>query len=127
MKLSNFEKIIKSCKKTNTHTGTTATKLKVMVNPERTHYRMVATQNCGSKLRKNLTLTSSVVVELKEPIAHLTVFQVATLYMVMAEQKLPVDYANYHKTIAGKRFINNIRALAFHVKLNNPDEVKYEL
>ena len=39
---------------------------------------------------------------------RLTIFEADMLWMVLAEGKKPKDYADYHKCIAGREFIENI-------------------
>lgn len=38
----------------------------------------------------------------------LTIFEADMLWMVLVEGKLPRDYVNYHKCVAGREFIENI-------------------
>lgn len=41
----------------------------------------------------------------------LTIFQAEMLFMVFAMKQKPYDYASYHKCIAGKKFIENIKSI----------------
>jgi hypothetical protein len=84
--------------KSQVHTGTIATKLKVTVDSKRTTFWVRDGESRGIK------------VNLKEPKEHLTIFEVALLYNI-TKQKLPIDYANYHKCQAGKEFIDNIESI----------------
>lgn len=41
----------------------------------------------------------------------LTIFEAGLLYALYILNKKPKDYANFHKCIAGKRFIENIKSI----------------
>lgn len=42
---------------------------------------------------------------------ELTIFQANLLYALYCLNKIPYDYAQYHKCIAGKEFIQNIKQI----------------
>ena len=49
---------------------------------------------------------------------NLTIFQADMLFMILMENKKPRDYADYHKCIAGKEFIDNIESYKVVENLN---------
>lgn len=80
--------------------------LKVVRNPEYTMRKISTTKKCSCCGSER---TKGVKIEFFKPINHLTVFQATLLYLVFVENKIPIDYAKYHKCKAGKRFIENIK------------------
>lgn len=63
-------------------------------------------KTCGT----DLTLNSSYIeVYFNAPQKNLSIFEANLLFMVFKLNKLPHDYENFHKCIAGNKFINNIK------------------
>lgn len=58
----------------------------------------------------NLNLIKNEVeVLFNKPMESLTIFQAGLLFFMYSQRHIkPIDYANYHKFIAGKEFINSI-------------------
>lgn len=46
-----------------------------------------------------------------EPIEHLTIFETYMLYLIFIKKLKPYDYANFHKSTYGQKFIQNIESL----------------
>ena len=118
MKINEWLKIIKSCKKSNNMTGGNWTSIKV--NPERTIFYIFkkieqkTCRCCGSDL--TLKYKNPLTIEFSEKpnegtglFGSLSVFESNLLFMVFREGILPYDYAKYHECEARKRFIQNIR------------------
>lgn len=53
----------------------------------------------------------SIEVRFHEPIKRFTIFQRDILFMLFSMKKRPVDYASYHKCVAGQKFIGNIKSI----------------
>ena len=104
MKIEDFYLILRNCKNGN-HTG--SMKLKCQVNPERTEWR-IYTESTKCKHCGHTAYDLPLVVFFHSPQEHLTIFEANLLFMVFRLNKKPLDYAQYHKCIAGKRFIENI-------------------
>jgi hypothetical protein len=96
MKLEKFMNFVKKCKKSTKLSG--QKNLFVYVNKE--HTRMTITEDKMNKI--DLTLATS---------HMLTIFECATLVSIFCENKIPVDYASWHKTKSGQEFINNIEKI----------------
>ncbi len=104
MEITEFTEKLKECKK-GKETAFIDFKCR-QIHP--TIFKLISAKKCklcGSISRKILT------VEFYEPIENLTVFQAGLLFSVFAENRKPLDYANYHKCIAGKEFIKNIKSV----------------
>lgn len=105
MKIEEFIEKIRQCKPASIYTGYLGVKVKS--NKEKTAkvlYMKTKCQGCGK------TNVKSIHVLFNEP-QNLTIFQADLLFMVYSMGKSPRDYANYHKCIAGKRFIENIKEI----------------
>lgn len=117
MKIETFQDKYKLCIKSQIQTGYSDRigELKITVNPERTIFTISKKQkekickHCGTDLTKNEY--NELIVEFKEHQEPLTVFETYMLWMMFKMKLIPYDYANYHKCIAGKRFIENIKEL----------------
>lgn len=115
MKIEGFIKLLGKCHKSGTQTGYSDRigDLKVTVNPERTIFTINKTpvekvcKHCGADLTTNEHL--SLKVEFNATQEPLSVFQAYLLWMMFKTKQIPYDYASYHKCIAGKRFIENIK------------------
>jgi len=58
----------------------------------------------------NHTTIERLFIKFKEP-HRLTIFEAGMLFSVFVLNRKPTDYAQYHKCIAGKNFIENIEKL----------------
>lgn len=104
MRYEDFVEKIKGAKKVQKQTGTMATELNLYGgknNPVKTITREYTCPTCKHCNKEK------VYVQLKRP-QPLTIFQVAMLFMVYYQNKLPADYAYYHRCEAGRKFIDNI-------------------
>ena len=79
-------------------------KVNVVTNLDHTNMRIYRTSHCKHCNHDN---TESVVVVFNEP-ERLSIFQAGLLFCLFRLNRRPVDYASYHKSPAGKRFIENI-------------------
>jgi len=79
-------------------------KVKVAGNSDRTIQTLFREEICKTCKNKN---KQSIMVFFKES-QRLTIFQAEMLFAVFALNRIPIDYANYHKCEAGKKFIQNI-------------------
>lgn len=78
--------------------------IKVVSNQKHTVlkiYRDIHCRHC------NHSSNEVVIVQFKEP-HHLTVFETGLLFSLFYHNRRPIDYASFHKCVAGKRFIENI-------------------
>lgn len=102
MNYDKFVSIIKNLKYSTKHTGYSG--IKVRTNREHTKqtvYTKLKCKTCGTNVTQNVT------VYFKKP-EQLTIFTADLLYFLFILKRKPMDYANYHKCIAGKEFIENI-------------------
>ena len=60
-------------------------------------------KHCG-----NVKDVEGVIVHFDKPQTSLTIFEAGLLFALFVEKKLPFDYAQYHKCVAGKEFVENI-------------------
>jgi hypothetical protein len=111
MKIEKFIEKVRSCKRLTVHKYP---KLKATVNPERTVWKFSKKpeqkicRTCGTDLTKS---SQPVEVEFNNPQKELSIFQANLLFLVFKLNQSPYDYANYHKCIAGQRFIKNIKEI----------------
>jgi len=105
MKLDTYEKIYKNAKRTTKHTGTIAASLSVESNAYVTI--ISKTTKCPSC---NHTFRERICMLFNEP-QRLSIFQAGLIYSLFYKNQIPADYASYHKTQAGERFIKNISAI----------------
>lgn len=63
---------------------------------------------CGNDLSKN---PRSIKVLFNNSNENLTIFQVEILFDIFVYNRIPLDYANYHKCEAGRKFIENIKEI----------------
>lgn len=105
MKMEEFIEKIRTTKFTPTQTGFFDTKVKT--NKEHT-IQTIYTEKICSKCKR--PISNSVTVEFFKP-HQLTVFEADLLYVVYCLNKKPADYASYHKCVAGKEFIENIKSI----------------
>jgi hypothetical protein len=61
---------------------------------------------CGTDLSSSPIGIRVIVDETQKPF---TIFEASLLFMMYIHNKIPYDYANFHKCIAGKEFIKNIK------------------
>lgn len=66
-----------------------------------TIYKKEVCPRCHSELNHEITVGFS------QPV-NLSIFQAELLYALFVLNKRPADYANYHKCLAGQRFIESI-------------------
>ena len=105
MKLKKFVDKLKKCKKTSVHTGFFNCKMKS--SNEKNVKFVYRTDKCSKCKKKEFQLIQ---VRLFEN-CDLTIFQTEMLFALFRLNKKPFDYANYHKCIAGKKFIKNIESI----------------
>jgi len=118
MKINDWLKIVKGCKKSSYKASGYG--LSIVVNPERTRFQISkkveekVCKCCGA----DLTLKDKnplVIVFSEKPnkntglYGSLSVFQSHLLYMLFKDSQVPFDYAKYHECEAGKKFIKNIK------------------
>jgi hypothetical protein len=87
--------------------------LKVYGNPEHTTFRIKDIEGKGIRVffKKKHSLT---------------VFETGMLYCVLIINRLPYDYANFHKCEAGKNFFENIEKITKFVIERKSFEVEFE-
>lgn len=103
-----FEKFVEKVRQAGhliEHTGFSG--IKVTVNKEHTVYILKNEFVC--KCCKTRILRK-VMIEFHEP-HQMTVFEADLMYFLYCLNKKPSDYAGYHNCIAGKKFIENIKAV----------------
>ena len=119
MQIEDFQKRLKECKKSQVFTGSLGLKIVHYIDtniweisekqksiPERDKailkkYNVHFSQESINPLR----------ILFKYPIDSFTIFESSMLYLVFIKKQIPYDYASYHKCIAGKRFIENIKEI----------------
>lgn len=116
MEIEQFLSKLKECKKSNIQTGYSNRigDLKIIVNLNRTifHICKKQTKNVCSKCGCNLNKSENneiIVIFNKQQKKNLTVFETYLLFMMYKFKLIPYNYANWHKCIAGKEFIENIK------------------
>jgi len=119
MQIEEFQKRLKECKKSQLMTGS--------LGLEVVHYLDTNIWEISEK-QKSIPERDKVVLKkynihfnqesinplrilFKDPIDSFTIFESQMLYLVFIRKQIPYDYANYHKCIAGKRFIENIKEI----------------
>lgn len=102
MKIEEFVKLVKECKKIQKETAFVGEKVIKYSDTKYKFQKEEKCKRCGTQLNKR------VIVEFHKP-QQLTIFEAGMLYLVLAEKKLPHDYARYHKCQAGQEFIENIK------------------
>jgi hypothetical protein len=105
MNMNEFIKKIKEAKPSQKQTGFFGSELRT--NQEytvKTIYERTVCKTCGSKINRGIQVTFDTPVKL-------SIFQCELLFALYVLNKRPVNYANYHKCIAGKRFIESIREI----------------
>jgi len=107
MDYQEFVAKVEGAKHTQTHTGYVED-LKLYSSADRTTYTQVRKhlcRCCGHDDEKRQTI------RFKRG-QTLSVFENDLLWLVFAEGRRPADYGQYHKCVAGKRFIENIENIA---------------
>jgi hypothetical protein len=121
MQIEKFLEKLKSCKASGVQTG--GMPLRILVNPERTRFQLFKKEEqkicskCGTDLTKREK--DALIIEFYEAPnkgfngleGSLSFFEAEMLFMVWRLGKCPVDYASWHKSLAGKRFIENIKEI----------------
>lgn len=79
--------------------------IKCQSNPEHTLYILYRENHCK---HCGITTNQKLGIMLKQS-HHLTIFEAEMLFAIFCLKKKPADYSSYHKCIAGKRFIENIK------------------
>jgi len=106
MEIEDFLNHVRAC---TGYTSATGHKdINVWTNPEHTKKTIASSckcDKCSSKTEK------SIVVKFKEAVTSLKIFQAEMLYAIFVMKKKPHDYSQYHKCVAGKRFIENIESI----------------
>lgn len=106
MNVEEFKDKLKSCKRSLNMTS--HYDLKVRVNQARNEWYIYARPvKCG-KCGHVSTEGDGIRLCLKEPKKNLTIFEAGLFYMMYILSLRPHDYGDWHKCIAGQRFINNI-------------------
>lgn len=106
MEIDIFLSLLKKAKPSLIQTGYTDIKVRLTSNPlERIIFSSDVCNCC-----KRTTNETKLLVSFKK-LQRLTIFQAEMLFMVVVQEKKPRDYADYHKCIAGKEFIENINNL----------------
>ncbi|HJX50266.1 MAG TPA: hypothetical protein VJ438_02275 [Candidatus Nanoarchaeia archaeon] len=120
MQIETFLEKVKSCKNSWIQTGGMAPR--ILVNPERTRFQLFKKESqkicskCGTDLTKREK--DALIIEFYEAPnkgcgleGSLSFFEAEMLFMVWRLGKCPVDYASWHKSPAGKSFIENIKEI----------------
>jgi len=106
MKVEEFKLKLKGAKYGTRETG--SFNLKSHCNQEMNEIRIY---NDEERCHRCNTLKSrKITVIFFKPI-HLTIFEAGLLFYLFAYNKIPKDYAQYHKCVAGKKFIENINLI----------------
>jgi len=95
------EQILKHATKkgSQVETAQLSSKLRVVTNPEHTIQKIIDDEGMGIRIFFRRS-------------HRMTVFEVGMLYFVLVKNRLPYDYANFHKCIAGKEFFDNITVIS---------------
>ena len=101
MKIETFLKLLNAAKRYPGYTG--SSDVRAIRNSEKTTWKIINEEGAGVK------------VTFKQAREGLTLFEADLLCHIVHLEKRPADYADYHKCIAGKRFIESIDRL-FHLK-----------
>jgi len=115
MELQEFILKVKSAKKGGVATGGVLAKnnIKLKVNAEKTIYTFfrdgepTPCRCCGAVNYRSNVLK----VEFTQSLNHFSVFEAELLYLLYIKNTRPLDYAQYHKCVAGQRFIENIKQI----------------
>ena len=110
MKIEDFTDTIKNAKLHPLHSNNYD--LKVTTNKEHTKQRIhtdYTCQHCKTQIKKGITIT------FYKP-EELTIFEGELIYSLFAENRKMPDYGNYHKCIAGQKFIKNIKEISESIK-----------
>jgi len=103
MEIKQFLEILKNADHDLMHTGFYNVKVKTNKDKTvKTIYRIIKCKYCNGITKQRI------IVIFKKPI-DLTIFQAELLFALFCLNKKPCDYANYHNTISGKEFIDNIK------------------
>jgi len=105
MDYAKFIELVRHAKPSQVYTGSASYKLKVTTNKDHTLQKIYKKSYCK---HCNVTGIKEIMIQFKEP-QRLSIFQACLIYMLFIENKKPMDYASYHKCVAGKRFIDNIQ------------------
>lgn len=106
MEIKEFVDKIKEAKKTFKESYEYTNDLKVKVDKKRINYilsKKETCNHCGHTRKYFLTVTFN------EKQEQLTIFEAGLLFSLFVKNELVKDYHNYHKCIAGIRFIENIK------------------
>jgi hypothetical protein len=119
MQIKEFEKKIKECKRTDRRVD--SLKLKVIHYTDTNKWEISEMSKDIPERDKiilkkyNINLQQETInplkIKFKKPIDYLTVFEAGMLYFIFIKKQITYDYASYHKCIAGKRFIENIKEI----------------
>lgn len=104
MKIEEFKERLREAKlgKDTANVG-----MKVKTNSERTEQTIYMVDKCPTCKREDVM---EVRVSFSKP-QQLTIFQAGMLFSLYCLNKKPRDYAQYHKCIAGKEFIESIKEI----------------
>lgn len=109
MEIEQFLTILKSCKKSSRY-GIENLKLSKYSD---TYFELYLDPKkkvcpyCHTDLTKEGK--KIIMITFNEPQEHLTIFEANLFYFLWVLHEVPYDYANWHKCIAGQRFIKNIK------------------
>jgi hypothetical protein len=112
MNINDWKNLLKSCKKSMIETGTYDARYMspAKVGDGRRYWILVGIKE-DTLFGKKVQAMQNVLVRFHEPQERLTIFEGSLLHMIGSEEKIPHDYASYHKCVAGERFINNIKSI----------------
>lgn len=111
MNYEEFVKNIKEAKKIQRETGGITTELQVTRSPDglkRTISKSFTCKHCGHSEWQFVKVTFKTVPE------RITIFEAGMLFSVFHDNKLPKDYADFHKCQHGRQFIDNIEKIEVH-------------
>jgi hypothetical protein len=80
--------------------------LKLFVDQEKTKFTIESKEVCNKC--SSCVSNKKIIINFKEP-TKLSIFQNDLLFCMWGLNVIPQDYAQYHKCVAGERFIENIK------------------
>ena len=103
MEYNYFVSLVKKAKKSPKHTAQILNRLEISGTGDKKYLNKITTcKTCGHIKNKTIAI------RFNAP-KSLTIFEAGLLWALFAENKLPADYAQYHKCKSGKEFIESIK------------------
>lgn len=108
MEINEFKELLKD-KPRKYYSQNYCKNLKIKTDKKHLDWVLSKTTTCN---KCNHEKTKILYVTFKQPQEHLTIFEAGLLWSLFVDKRRMIDYANYHKCIAGKRFIKNIKKVS---------------